>query len=128
MPEVRDDRKYHEGHGWIIMEDESTGRFGITDFAQEELEEVLMVILPEVGAEVIQGVPMGEIESLKVISDLVAPAAGEVIEVNEAVKENPSLVNNEPYDGGWLIKVRLNDPMQIDGLLGASAYAKQTNG
>jgi glycine cleavage system H protein len=128
MPEVRDDRKYHEGHGWIIMEDESTGRFGITDFAQEELEEVLMVILPEVGAEVIQGVPMGEIESLKVISDLVAPAAGEVIEVNEAVKENPALVNNEPYDGGWLIKVKLNDPMQSDVLLGAAAYAKQTNG
>ena len=128
MSEVRDDRKYHEGHGWVVMESESTGRFGITDFAQEELEEVLMVILPEVGVEVMQGVPMGEIESLKVISDLVAPAAGKVIEVNEAVKENPALVNNEPYDGGWLIKVKLNDPMQSDVLLGAAAYAKQTSG
>jgi glycine cleavage system H protein len=128
MADVRDDRKYHEGHGWIVMEDEAIGRFGITDFAQEELEEVLMVVLPKVGATVTQGVPMGEIESLKVISDLVAPASGEVVEINDAVKKDPALVNNVPYEGGWLVKVKLDDPSQVDGLLDAAAYGTQTNG
>lgn len=128
MADVRDDRKYHEGHGWIVMEDESIARFGITDFAQEELEEVLMVVLPKVGATVTQGVPMGEIESLKVISDLVAPATGEVVEVNEAVKKDPALVNNTPYEAGWLVKVKLADPSQVDELLDAAAYSTQTNG
>jgi glycine cleavage system H protein len=128
MADVRDDRKYHEGHGWIVMEDESIGRFGITDFAQEELDEVLMVVLPKVGVTVTQGVPMGEIESLKVISDLVAPATGEVVEVNEAVKKDPALVNNTPYEAGWLVKVKLADPSQVDGLLDAAAYATKTNG
>ena len=128
MADVRDNRKYHEGHGWIVMEDEFTGRFGITDFAQEELEEVLMVVLPKVGAKVTQGVPMGEIESLKVISDLVAPASGTVLEINAAVKKNPALINNMPYEGGWLIKVRLDDPAQVAGLLDAAAYGAQTNG
>lgn len=128
MADVRDDRKYHEGHGWIVMEDDSIGRFGISDFAQEELEDVLMVVLPKVGAKVTQGVPMGEIESLKVISDLVAPASGEVVEINDAVKKDPALVNSAPYEGGWLIKVKLDDPTQIDGLLDAAAYGTQTNG
>jgi glycine cleavage system H protein len=87
-----------------------------------------MVVLPKVGATVTQGVPMGEIESLKVISDLVAPATGEVVEVNDAVKKDPALVNNTPYEAGWLIKVKLADPSQVDGLLDAAAYATQTNG
>jgi glycine cleavage system H protein len=126
MAGVRDDRKYHEGHGWIVMEDDCIGRFGISDFAQEELEEVLMVVLPKVGTKITQGVPMGEIESLKVISDLVAPATGEVVEINEAVKKDPALVNNAPYEGGWLVKVKLDNPSQVDALLDATAYATQT--
>lgn len=126
MADVRDDRKYHEGHGWVVVESDDAARFGITDFAQEELNDVLMVILPKVGDKVTQGVPMGEIESLKVISDLVAPATGEVIEINEAVKKDPALVNNEPYDGGWLVKVKLGEPSQVDALLDGAAYAATT--
>ncbi len=126
MADVRDDRRYHEGHGWVVVEGDDTARFGITDFAQEELNDVLMVILPKVGDNVTQGSPMGEIESLKVISDLVAPASGEVIEINEAVKKDPALVNNEPYDGGWLVKVKLGEPSQVDGLLDGAAYAATT--
>ena len=126
MADVRDDRKYHEGHGWVVVESDDAARFGITDFAQEELNDVLMVILPKVGDKVTQGVPMGEIESLKVISDLVAPATGEVIEINEAVKKDPALVNNEPYDGGWLVKVKLGEPSQVDGLLDGAAYSAST--
>jgi glycine cleavage system H protein len=128
MPDVRDDRKFHEGHGWVQLEAGGAGRFGITDFAQDELNEVLMVDLPKVGAKVTQGIAMGEVESLKVISDLIAPADGEVIEINDAVRRDPSLVNNEPYDGGWLVRVKLADPSQLDGLLDAAAYATQTAG
>ena len=127
MAEVRDDRRYHEGHGWVVAEGGDSARFGITDFAQEELNEVLMVVLPKVGDTVTQGAPMGEIESLKVISDLVAPASGDVVEVNEEVKKHPALVNNEPYDGGWLVKVRLAEPSQVDGLLDGAAYAATTD-
>ena len=126
MAEVRDDRKYHEGHGWIVMEDNNIGRFGITDFAQAELEEV--VVVPKGGARVAQGIPMGEIESLKVISDLIAPASGEVVEINDAIEKDPALVNNAPYEGGWLVRVKLDGLAQIDELLGAAAYATQTNG
>ncbi|MDA1036222.1 MAG: glycine cleavage system protein GcvH [Chloroflexi bacterium] len=126
MADIRDDRKYHEGHGWVVVDGNDTAWFGITDFAQEELNDVLMVVLPKVGDKVTQGVPMGEIESLKVISDLVAPATGEVIEINEAVKKNPALVNNEPYDGGWLVKVKLSEPSQVASLLDSAAYAATT--
>jgi glycine cleavage system H protein len=126
MADTRDDRKYHEGHGWLVVEGDDVARFGITDFAQEELNDVLMVVLPKVGAKVTQGVPMGEIESLKVISDLVAPASGEVVEINDAVKKNPALVNNEPYDGGWLVKVKLDDASQVDALLDAAGYTATT--
>lgn len=126
MADIRDDRKYHEGHGWLVIEGGNVARFGITDFAQEELEDVLMVVLPKVGDKVTQGVSMGEIESLKVISDLVAPASGEVLEINDAVKKDPALVNNEPYDGGWLVKVKLGDAAQVDGLLDAAGYAATT--
>jgi len=126
MANTRDDRKYHEGHGWLVVEGDDVARFGITDFAQEELNDVLMVVLPKVGVKVTQGVPMGEIESLKVISDLVAPASGEVVEINDAVKKDPALVNNEPYDGGWLVKVKLDDASQVDGLLDAAGYTATT--
>jgi len=126
MADTRDDRKYHEGHGWLVVEGGNVARFGITDFAQEELEDVLMVVLPKVGEKVTQGVSMGAIESLKVISDLVAPASGEVLEINDAVKKDPALVNNEPYDGGWLVKVKLGDDAQIDSLLDAAGYAATT--
>lgn len=126
MADVRDDRKYHEGHGWVVVERDDTVRLGITDFAQEELNDVLIVILPKVGERVTQGSPMGEIESLKVISDLIAPASGEVIEINEQVKKDPALVNNEPYDRGWLVKVKLGEPSQVEGLLDGAAYAATT--
>ena len=126
MPDVRDDRKYHEGHGWVVVEADGIARLGITDFAQDELTEVLLVDGPKVGAKVTQAVSMGEIESLKVISDLIAPVSGEVVEVNQAVRTKPALVNDEPYDGGWLVRVKLDDPSQVDALLDAAGYASLT--
>ncbi len=126
MPEARDDRRYEKGHGWVVTESDGIALCGISDFAQDQLTDVLFVELPKVGAKVRQATQMGEIESLKTISDLIAPVSGEVVEVNTALSGKPELVNNEPYDGGWLVRVKMDDPSEIDSLLDAAAYSDLT--
>ena len=117
------DLKYHQEHTWAKVEGD-VATVGITDYAQDQLGEVLFVDLPEVGDTVTQGEPFGSIESAKVASDLYAPISGEIIEVNEALDDEPELVNSSPYEDGWIIKVKVSDPAEEANLLSSSDYLK----
>ena len=118
---VPDDRKYTQEHEWVQVEGD-LGTVGVTDFAAGELGDVVFVELPEIGSEFSQGDTVGTIESVKAVADLYLPVSGEIVEINEAVVDSPELVNGDPMDGGWLVKVRLSDPAELDALLDASAY------
>ncbi len=118
---VPDDRKYTQEHEWVQVEGE-IGTVGVTDFAASELGDVVFVELPETGSEFSQGDTVGTIESVKAVADLYLPVSGEIIEINEAVVESPELLNKDPLDDGWLLKVRLADPGEVDRLLDARAY------
>jgi glycine cleavage system H protein len=112
---------YHAEHDWAkIAGDEAT--FGITWYAQDSLGEVVFFEPPDVGSTVSANESYAEIESVKAVSDVFAPLSGEVTEVNEAVSETPELINHDPYDAGWLIKVKLSDPSETEKLLDAAAY------
>jgi glycine cleavage system H protein len=116
-----DDLKYHPDHDWARVDgDEAT--FGITWFAQDQLGEVVFFDPPEVGRTVNGGSSYAEVESVKAVSDVVAPLSGEVIAVNEALSDKPEAINEEPYGDGWLVRVRLSDPSEVDGLLDVAAY------
>ena len=112
--------KYTKDHEWIRL-DESTGQIGITDYAQEQLGDVVYVELPEVGRVVTQGEQFGSVESVKAVSDLYCPVSGEVVEVNTALETQPELVNKDPH-GNWMIVVKLSKPDELDDLIDASAY------
>ena len=115
------DLRYHDQHDWVRVEgDEAV--FGITWYAQDALGEVVYYDPPEVGATVVKDESYGELESVKAVSDIIAPASGEVTGVNDAVRNSPEVVNSDPYGSGWLIRVRLTDPSELDGLMDAAAY------
>lgn len=119
--------RYHREHDWVRVEgDEAV--FGITWFAQDALGEVVYYDPPEVGATVTGGEPYGELESVKAVSDIYAPAGGEVVAVNEAVSGRPELVNEDPYGEGWLIRVRLGDPAEVAALMDVAAYKEYLAG
>ena len=123
MPEESypDDLKYHPEHDWARIEgDEAT--FGITWYAQDALGEVVFYEPPEVGASVSKDSPYAEVESVKAVSDVYAPLSGEVLAVNEALSDNPERINEDPYGEGWLVRVRLADPAEVDALLEVAAY------
>ena len=115
---------YHPEHDWVRIEGDE-GIFGITWYAQDSLGEVVFFDPPEVGATVSKDQSYAEVESVKAVSDVIAPMSGEVTAVNEAVSETPELVNEDPYTSGWLVKVKLSDPGEADGLLSAEAYEAQ---
>jgi glycine cleavage system H protein len=121
------DRKYSKEHEWVLVDGEAA-TIGITDFAQDQLGDVVYVDLPEPGATVTQFEKMGEIESVKAVSDLFTPASGEVTEVNQKVVEKPELVNSDPHGDGWLIKVKLGDAAELDKLLTAGEYDEFASG
>ena len=112
--------KYTKDHEWIRL-DESTGQIGITDYAQEQLGDVVYVELPEVGRVVTQGEQFGSVESVKAVSDLYCPVSGEVVEVNTALETQPELVNKDPHQN-WIIVVKLSKPDELDTLIDADAY------
>ncbi len=116
-----EDRKYTKEHEWVKV-DGDVATIGITDFAQDQLGDIVYVDLPEPGATIKQFEKMGEIESVKAVSDLFAPISGEVIEGNVQVVEKPELVNSDAQGEGWLLKVRLADAAEIDALLSAGDY------
>ena len=116
-----DDLKYHEEHDWARIEgDQAT--FGITWYAQDALGEVVFFDPPEVGASVTKDAAYTEVESVKAVSDVVAPLSGEVLEVNAKVVDEPETVNDDPYGEGWLIRIRMTDTSELDALMDAEAY------
>lgn len=118
--------KYTSEHEWICMNGD-VAYVGITDYAQDQLGDIVFVDVPTVGETLEAGEVFGTIEVVKTISDLFLPAGGEVIEQNEALEENPALVNSDPYGEGWIIKLKVADPAQLDALLDAEAYKKLIN-
>ena len=115
------DLVYHEEHDWARI-DGDTATFGITWYAQDQLGEVVFFDPPEVGKTVRKGDPYAEVESVKAVSDVIAPLSGEIVEVNEGLSSDPEAINNDPYDSGWMVRVRLSDPSEVDSLLDAAAY------
>lgn len=113
--------RYTREHEWIQVEGD-VGRVGITAFAQDQLGDVVYVELPAVGAALKAGAIFGTVESVKTVSDLYAPVTGEVIEVNPELEEKPEMVNSDPYGRGWMLRIRLSDPAELDQLLAAGAY------
>ena len=116
------DLKYSKEHEWLRMESDDVGVVGITEFAADSLGDVVFVELPEVGAKLAQFEKMGEIESVKAVSDLFTPISGEVIEVNEELVDGPQLVNDSPFHFGWMLRVRVGDTSEVDNLLSAEEY------
>jgi glycine cleavage system H protein len=115
------DRRYTKEHEWVRVED-GLGTVGITDYAQDQLGDIVYLDLPSLGTQVKQLDKLGEIESVKAVSDLYSPVSGEVAEVNQEISDKPELVNQSPYDEGWLVRVRLADPAEVDNLLTAEQY------
>jgi glycine cleavage system H protein len=115
------DRLYTKEHEWVRVQND-LGTVGITDYAQDQLGDIVYVDLPSVGTHVKQLDKLGEIESVKAVSDLYSPVSGEVVEVNQGVNDRTELVNQSPYDEGWLVRVRLADPAELDNLLTAKQY------
>jgi glycine cleavage system H protein len=119
-----EDLLYHPEHDWVRI-DGDVATFGITWFAQDALGEVVFFDPPEVGSTVTGGEPYAEVESVKAVSDVVAPLSGEIVEVNTALGDTPEAINDDPYGEGWMVKVRLSDQSERDGLLDVQAYTSQ---
>ncbi|HMC07584.1 MAG TPA: glycine cleavage system protein GcvH [Solirubrobacterales bacterium] len=118
-----DGLRYHPEHDWARVED-GEATFGVTWYAQDALGEVVFYEPPEVGSEVSKDQAYAEVESVKAVSDVYAPLSGEILGVNDAVADRPELINEDPYGEGWLVRVKLSDPGEVDGLMDAGAYRK----
>ena len=116
------DLKYSKEHEWVRTETDTIVVIGITEFAQDSLGDVVFVEIPDVGADLTQFEKMGEIESVKAVSDLYSPVSGKVVERNEALIDSPELVNEGPFEQGWMLKVELSDATQLDHLLSVEDY------
>ncbi len=127
MANVPTDLKYAKSHEWVRVSGD-VATVGITDHAQHELTDVVFVELPEVGRKIKAGDVCAVVESVKTASDIYSPVSGEVSEVNQAAVADPALLNSEPYGGGWLYKMRLSAPGELNGLLGPEEYRKQIGG
>ena len=116
-----DDLKYHSEHDWARV-DGDTATLGITWYAQDQLGEVVFFDPPEVGKQITKDDAYAEVESVKAVSDVIAPVSGEIVEVNEALKDAPEQINEDSYGEGWLVKVKLSDPSELDDLMDAESY------
>jgi glycine cleavage system H protein len=128
MSEIPSDLLYRESHEWVRYDDDGTATIGISDHAQAQLGDMVFVELPEPGMSYEQGDACAVVESVKAASDVYAPLTGEVIENNSALEDSPELVNSDPYGDGWLFRMQLSDPSELDGLLDPEAYAEQAEG
>ncbi|WP_028935242.1 glycine cleavage system protein GcvH [Pseudonocardia spinosispora] len=126
---IPEDLRYTDAHEWVRVTADDVVRVGITDYAQRQLGDVVFVELPEVGQRIVVGVAVGEVESTKSVSELFAPLSGEVVAANEALADQPELVNAEPYGVGWMFELRLDEPVEqsLEGLLDASGYRSLTD-
>ena len=122
-----EDVKYAEDHEWVKLSGD-TARIGISDYAQDQLGDIVFVELPEVGDTFGKGEEFGTVESVKAVSELFLPLSGEVTAVNQNLEDAPELVNNEPYTGGWMIKIKPNDPSELDALMTQDAYLDMLKG
>ena len=120
-PSYPSDLLYHPEHDWARV-DGDNATFGITWYAQDALGEVVFFDPPKIGAEISMGDSYTEVESVKAVSDVIAPLSGEIVEVNGALSENPEKINEDPYGEGWLVKVKLSDPSQAESLMSAAGY------
>jgi glycine cleavage system H protein len=118
----QEDRRYSKEHEWVKLEDGSTGLIGITHYAQDQLGDVVYLDIPGAGTRIEQFAKLGEIESVKAVSDLFSPVSGEVLEVNQDVADHPEYVNEDPYEKGWIMRVRVQDSGELDNLLTAQQY------
>jgi glycine cleavage system H protein len=116
-----DDLKYHAEHDWARV-DGDTATLGITWYAQDQLGEVVFFDPPEVGTQITKDDNYAEVESVKAVSDVIAPVSGEIVEVNEALKDSPEKINDDSYGEGWLVKVKLSDPSELDTLMDSAKY------
>jgi glycine cleavage system H protein len=121
-----EDLKYTEEHEWLATTEGGAVRVGITDYAQDQLGDVVFVELPKVGTAVEAGSPLGEVESTKSVSEIFAPVSGTVVAVNNALDDSPELVNSDPYGDGWIVEINATDPGALDGLMDAAAYQELT--
>lgn len=122
MSNVPADLLYTKDHEWLKVHDDGTATVGITDYAQESLGDITFVEFPEVGDSFSSGDTFGVVESVKAASDLFMPLDAEVVEINEDADASPELLNQDPYEGGWILKIKLQDTSQLDGLMKADAY------
>lgn len=122
MSKLIEGLRYADSHEWVKLEGD-IATVGITDYAQHALGNIVYVDMPEVGDEVTAGEDFGAVESVKAASDLISPVSGEVVEINEALEDAPELLNEDAFEN-WIMKVKISDPAEIDGLLDAAAYAK----
>jgi len=113
--------KYTEEHEWARVEDDIV-TVGLTDYAQQELGDIVFVELPNEGEALVQSEPFGTVEAVKAVSEIFAPVSGEVVKVNDALDETPQLINQDPYEEGWMIKIRLSDPGELEHLMDADQY------
>jgi len=125
MSEIPSELLYRESHEWVRADDDGTVTVGISDHAQAQLGDMVFIELPEPGMSYEQGDACAVVESVKAASDVYAPLTGEIIENNSALEDSPELVNSDPYGDGWLFRMQLSDPSELDGLLDAEAYAEQ---
>lgn len=123
MSDIPAELKYLESHEWVRDQGDGTVLVGITDHAQDQLGDVVFVELPEVGSVLAAGDDLGVVESVKAASDIYAPVAGEILEINEALEESPELVNSDPYTEGWFVKIKLADADELNSLMDAQGYA-----
>ena len=115
--------QYTREHEWIFLEGEDVVAIGITDFAQDQLEDIVYLELPEVGTAVEANEPFGTIEAVKAVEDLFAPISGEIVEVNHTLEEKPELCNLDPYGDGWIVKIKFSDKSELDTLISAKDYS-----
>lgn len=120
------DRKYSKEHTWISVQD-NTGIIGITEFAQSELGEIVYADLPNIGYSFQQDEVFGSVEAVKTVSDLFMPVSGKIVETNELLLKAPTLINDDPYEGGWLIKIEIRNTLELENLLTSNQYKELTN-
>lgn len=122
-----DDVRYTDDHEWAKAEGEKV-KIGITDYAQDQLGEIIFVEVPEVGDTLDKGANFGSLESVKAVSDMVMPVSGEVLAVNTALEDAPELLNQDPYSGGWILEIKPGDPAELDQLMDKNAYLEMLKG
>jgi len=120
--------KYSREHEWVCLESENNGKIGISDYAQSQLGDIVFLELPASGTQLAQSQKMGEIEAVKTVSDIFSPVSGKVVEVNQSAVDEPKLVNDEPYGAGWLVKMELSQPAELDTLMNSEEYDKYVAG